>query len=247
MKKLICLTLLLTIVSPGFAQQALESAALESLVNTERAFAGASEEKGTREAFMAFIADDGILFRPTAVRGKPAMKPRIPGPSGRPMESGSSSALSATVGGRPGECRLPVDRLRRSWMGSSAVTGSASPPETARGSSPGSMVAASLIDFERRTVVWEERLRGDSLSLPMFSPDGRFISLPRQESRERHAIWLYEAATGKSRVAVRFPEPFQILFRACWVDDGGALVVNRRQTISHIVLFDRFWVKESTP
>ena len=100
-----------------------------------------------------------------------------------------------------------------------------------------------LINFERRTVVWEERLGRTGFSLPMFSPDGRFISLPRQESRDLNAIWLYEAATGKSRVAVRFPETFQILFRASWVDDGKALIVNRQQTISHIVLFDRFWMK----
>jgi len=47
-------------------------------------------------------------------------------------------------------------------------------------------------------------------------------------------------------VAVRFPETFQILFRASWVDDGKALIVNRQQTISHIVLFDRFWMKPDT-
>ena len=103
-----------------------------------------------------------------------------------------------------------------------------------------------LVDFERRTVVWEERIGRTSFSLPMFSPDGHLISLPRQESRDLNAIWVYEAATGKPRIAVRFPEEFQILFRASWVDDGRALIVNRQQTISHIVLFDRFWIKEST-
>ena len=104
-----------------------------------------------------------------------------------------------------------------------------------------------LIDFERRSVLWEERFEGGGLlSLPMFSPDGRFISHPGRESQDRDAIWLYEAATGKSRVAVRFPEPFQIYFRASWVDDGKALVVNRYQTISHIALFDRFWIKDGT-
>jgi ketosteroid isomerase-like protein len=70
MKKLVALAVLPALVSLGLAQKANESSALESLVNTERAFARTSEEKGTREAFMAFIADDGILFRPTAVRGK---------------------------------------------------------------------------------------------------------------------------------------------------------------------------------
>ena len=83
--------------------------------------------------------------------------------------------------------------------------------------------------------------------MPMFSPDGRFISVPRQESRDRDAIWVYETATGKGHVAVRFPEPFKMYFRACWVEDGKALVVNRYQSISHIVLFDRFWMKEGAP
>ena len=104
-----------------------------------------------------------------------------------------------------------------------------------------------LIDFERRNVVWEDRFEGGGFSLPMFSPDGHFISVPRQESRDRDSIWLYETATGKSHVAVRFPEPFKIYFRASWADDAKALVVNRYQTISHIVLFDRFWVKGSAP
>lgn len=70
MKNLIRLTALLMFVSPGWTQKADERPALESIVNTERAFAKTSEEKGTREAFMAFIADDRILFRPTAVMGK---------------------------------------------------------------------------------------------------------------------------------------------------------------------------------
>jgi ketosteroid isomerase-like protein len=44
------------------------------MVETERAFSRASEEKGTREAFTEFIADDGILFRPTPVFGKKWMQ-----------------------------------------------------------------------------------------------------------------------------------------------------------------------------
>ena len=40
------------------------------MVDTERAFARMSQEQGIRSSFMAFIADDGILFRPTAVKGK---------------------------------------------------------------------------------------------------------------------------------------------------------------------------------
>lgn len=47
---------------------------LKSMVETERAFARAAAEKGTREAFAEFIADKGILFRPTPVVGKKWMQ-----------------------------------------------------------------------------------------------------------------------------------------------------------------------------
>jgi ketosteroid isomerase-like protein len=51
-------------------QQATTESPLRSMVATERAFAQASADKGTRDSFLMFIADDGILFRPTAVPGK---------------------------------------------------------------------------------------------------------------------------------------------------------------------------------
>ncbi|HKP82609.1 MAG TPA: DUF4440 domain-containing protein [Pyrinomonadaceae bacterium] len=44
--------------------------ALQEMVKTEQAFSKMAEEKNTRDAFMAFIADDGLLFRPGAVNGK---------------------------------------------------------------------------------------------------------------------------------------------------------------------------------
>jgi ketosteroid isomerase-like protein len=47
---------------------------LRSMVETERAFSRAAEEKGTRAAFAEFIADNGILFRPTPVLGKKWMQ-----------------------------------------------------------------------------------------------------------------------------------------------------------------------------
>src|SRR5215475_765187 len=47
---------------------------LKSLVETEQAFSKAAEVQGTREAFAAFIADDGILYRPAAVNGKQWLK-----------------------------------------------------------------------------------------------------------------------------------------------------------------------------
>jgi ketosteroid isomerase-like protein len=70
MKKSICLMLLLAFVSLAFAKRLQEKSPFQAMVDTERAFAKMSEDEGTRQAFMAFIADDGILFRPRAVKGK---------------------------------------------------------------------------------------------------------------------------------------------------------------------------------
>jgi Tol biopolymer transport system component len=97
-----------------------------------------------------------------------------------------------------------------------------------------------MLDVERRTVLWQERGRSGN-AMPTFSADGRLVSLSHTESRDRDAIWVYDTAGGKGRVAARFQQPFQILFRSSWVDGGRAFVVNRLQTISHIVMLDRFW------
>lgn len=43
---------------------------LKSMIETEYAFSAKSAEVGTRDAFLAFIADDGILFRPGPVNGR---------------------------------------------------------------------------------------------------------------------------------------------------------------------------------
>ncbi|MEP6911615.1 MAG: DUF4440 domain-containing protein [bacterium] len=64
------------------ASPALESrpAALESLVAAERAFARTSVEKGIRESFLAFFADDGINFQPHPVKTRETILKR-PAPS----------------------------------------------------------------------------------------------------------------------------------------------------------------------
>ncbi len=43
---------------------------LQTLVETEKAFAKAAELKGTKAAFLEFLADDGIVFQPTETNGK---------------------------------------------------------------------------------------------------------------------------------------------------------------------------------
>ncbi len=45
-------------------------AALDSLVAAEKAFAQRAAEKGTRDAFLTYLADDGLVFQPDPVNGK---------------------------------------------------------------------------------------------------------------------------------------------------------------------------------
>ena len=61
-------TAILLILAAAVVVQA--QSALHDMVKTEQAFSKMAEEKNTRDAFLAFIADDGLLFRPGAVNGK---------------------------------------------------------------------------------------------------------------------------------------------------------------------------------
>ncbi len=96
-----------------------------------------------------------------------------------------------------------------------------------------------LLDVERRAVVWDVRVSSSSLSLPMFSPDGRRFSLPYQAGRDRDTIGIFDTISGARQETIEMP--FRIFFRANWVEKGSAFIVNRNANTSHIVLFDRFW------
>lgn len=65
------------------AQQGGYSPALVSLVEAERAFARTSVERGIRESFLAFFADDGINFQPHPTKTREAYLKR-PAPIQRP-------------------------------------------------------------------------------------------------------------------------------------------------------------------
>jgi hypothetical protein len=67
MKTVVILVLLLcaTLLTP--AQQ---NADLQKLVGAEHAFARMASEKGIKAAFLAYIADDGLIFRPEPTNGK---------------------------------------------------------------------------------------------------------------------------------------------------------------------------------
>ena len=80
-----------------------------------------------------------------------------------------------------------------------------------------------LIDFEERDVLWDESLPGTNLTLSMFSPDGRSVSMPSVMGLGRDVIWIFDVMTGERRVGVRFPGRFRMAFRADWVDDGEEL------------------------
>jgi Tol biopolymer transport system component len=97
--------------------------------------------------------------------------------------------------------------------------------------------AVRRLDPENRTVIWETTVYATGFSVPMFSPDGRRISVPFQEGRNTSAIHVLDTASGHAQVVARLP--FTVQFRADWADDGRALIVNRIDTTSHIVLFNR--------
>ncbi|MDX6385846.1 MAG: hypothetical protein QOK48_3419 [Blastocatellia bacterium] len=70
MKLRISLLIIFCLMGTAAGQEKKQTGDLKAMVETERAFARMAAEKGTREAFVAFIADDGILFRPGPVVGK---------------------------------------------------------------------------------------------------------------------------------------------------------------------------------
>jgi ketosteroid isomerase-like protein len=68
MKKIIY-TLLITAVSlNAFAQKS--DGSTKSLVNAEKAFSQEAGKDGTNAAFLKYLADDGLVFRPNPVNGK---------------------------------------------------------------------------------------------------------------------------------------------------------------------------------
>ena len=86
MRPALLVFVLICAIAPLTAQSRSPRKALQQMVATERAFSQTSEEKGIRESFAAFIADDGVLFRPRPVPGKKWMQehPVQPAPT-RPL------------------------------------------------------------------------------------------------------------------------------------------------------------------
>jgi ketosteroid isomerase-like protein len=56
----------------AFAPGQSSSRSLQRLIESERAFSRLSEEEGTRDAFLTYLADDSVVFLPRAVPGRKA-------------------------------------------------------------------------------------------------------------------------------------------------------------------------------
>jgi ketosteroid isomerase-like protein len=87
-----------------FAVVANGQSALQEMVKTEQAFSKMAEEQNTRDAFLAFIADDGLLFRPGAVNGKKWMLEHPAPPPGdkRPLLAWQPAYAGMAVSGDMG-------------------------------------------------------------------------------------------------------------------------------------------------
>lgn len=79
MKKILLTLISLMFVHTNNAQ--MKNYNLNALIATEYSFVSAAAEIGTRDAFLKFVADDGIIFRPNAVNGKTFLSnaPKRPG------------------------------------------------------------------------------------------------------------------------------------------------------------------------
>jgi len=108
----ICLLFPFTVQSPGTQPVASRDAAstpalappVRDVVESERAFARLSLEKGQREAFLAFFADDALLFGPEPLNAKkaiaawPAVSPVVLDWEPRQADISADGAMGYTTG-----------------------------------------------------------------------------------------------------------------------------------------------------
>ena len=100
-----------------------------------------------------------------------------------------------------------------------------------------SQLGVRLIDPGTLRVLWERPTPGTGLSLPVFSADGRRITLVAQNDRGRGVVHVFETASGQSRIVQL---PFNVIFRANRIDGHRAVIVNRFENSSHIAMFEHF-------
>ena len=70
MRSLLLAGVVVMVTTSSFPTHAVADAPLDSMVASERAFAALSAAKGMKEAFLTYLSEDGILFRPRVVNGR---------------------------------------------------------------------------------------------------------------------------------------------------------------------------------
>jgi ketosteroid isomerase-like protein len=92
-----------SLVGLGVVARAQMTPAVRAIVDQERAFSAASVAKSTRDAYMEFLSDDSLLFRPGPVPGKMFIRNR-PAPPGKLVwaptfaDAASSEDIGYTTG-----------------------------------------------------------------------------------------------------------------------------------------------------
>jgi ketosteroid isomerase-like protein len=136
-----------------------------ALVEAERAFARAAEENGVREAYLAFLADDAVLFRPGPVAAKEWTRSHPAPPillSWRPSfaEVSASGDLGYTLG--------PYEVRPKGGSSPGAPPGGSNPGAPPVASSPGAPTAPSAttmgpapeVEYGHFVTVWRKQADG---------------------------------------------------------------------------------------
>lgn len=79
-----------------------------------------------------------------------------------------------------------------------------------------------------------------SWALPVWNRSGTKVAAARPESAISDALWILDVRTGDAKKAAVFHRPFHIVFRTPFTPDERAVIVNREQTVSNIVLLENF-------
>ena len=78
MRSLVWIGVVAMAAESAIASPAAGNAALDSLVASERAFAAMSAAKGMKEAFLTYLAEQSVVFRPTAMDGRKVWEAKPP-------------------------------------------------------------------------------------------------------------------------------------------------------------------------
>ncbi len=97
-----------------------------------------------------------------------------------------------------------------------------------------------IAEADSGKILLQVPLSGGAAALPIWSPDARQFSVVRSDGYRKDSIWIFDAQTGLGKLAAQFPGRFHMRFRAGWSKDQRSLIVNRFETVSHIVLLENF-------